>query len=315
MKRMKTKTNSLVAKTLATSILFTSCAPNVDIDQIMDGTRITSEQDITDSKGVSISLTLSEETKESLRDIAPLVQEIIDNPQVAQELSKDPEAFCRQRGYKFTIDLDDAIFRVIVALGNNEINAALKNNDFERFMQLCADMKLLDEGQKVKLNTVFQNEEDQKIFNALAYELNGETIETRSVAFWLAVSVVLVVAIILTYTVGLDDEEVPLAQDTDSAQQSQDIDESESDILIEDTLIVPSSHKLQAFLHCTNPNYSVLDVWALKNRNVNDYQLVSGYKAFFVSQLISYLKVNKPDIFEKYSEIQISEFLKKNMIV
>lgn len=308
MKRIRTKNNSLVAKTLATSMLFASCVPNTELDQIMEGQfGSSSEEDIANSKGVPISLFLNEETKQSLREIAPLVQEIIANPQIAQELSKDPEAFCKQRGYKFTIDLDDAIFKVIVALGNSEINEALKNNDFERFMQLCAEMKLLDEGQKIKLNTVFQSEEEQEIFNSIAYELNGETIETRSVAFWFAVSVVLIVAIILTYTVGMEERLVP-----DKLVQSYpDIDGE----LKEGAVTSQTPNKRQAFLHCTDPNYSVLDVWALKNKNVNSYQLVSGYKVFFANQLVSYLKINKPNLFEKYSDVQISEFLKKNMIV
>ena len=303
MKSMKTKVNSLTAKGLATSMLLVSCTPNADFDQkVVEQSDINSDKDITDSKGVSISLSLNEETKQALRDIAPLVQEIIDNPKVAQELSKDPESFCKQRGYNFTIDLDDAIFKVIVALGNEEINEALKNNDFEKFMQLCADMKLLEAGQKVKLNALFQNEDEQEIFNAIAYELNGETIETRSVAFWLAVSVVLVIAIILTYTVGMDeslsidDEKVPIQQLKPDLQ-------SEDNVLPKDKINIITSQKMQSFLHYADPNYSVLDVWALKNINVSDYQLVS------------YLKVNKPDVFTKYSEMQISEFLKKNIIV
>ena len=314
MRSMKTKINSLTAKSLATSMLLASCTPNADFDQIMvEQSGINSEKDITDSKGVSISLSLNEETKQALRDIAPLVQEIIDNPKVAQELSKDPESFCKQRGYNFTIDLDDAIFKVIVALGNEEINKALKSNDFERFMQLCADMKLLETGQKVKLNVLFQNEDEQEIFNAIAYELNGETIETRSVAFWLAVSVVLVVAIILTYTVGT--EESPIDDENVSLQRLEPGLQSEDNVLSKDQINICTSKRMQSFLHCTDPNYSVLDVWALKNINVSDYQLVSGYKSFFVNQLVSYLKVNKPDIFTKYSEMQISEFLKKNIIV
>ena len=144
MKSMKTRAKSLVEKSLATSMLFASCTPNADIAQIIDEQSGTNpESDIINSKGVPISLSLNEETKQALREIAPLVQEIIDNPEVAQELSKDPELFCKQRGYDFTIDLDDAIFKVIIALGNNEINEVLKNNDFEKFMQLCADMKPL----------------------------------------------------------------------------------------------------------------------------------------------------------------------------
>ena len=139
-------------------------------------------------------------------------------------------------------------------------------------MQLCADMKLLETGQKVKLNVLFQNEDEQEIFNAIAYELNGETIETRSVAFWLAVSVVLVVAIILTYTVGT--EESPIDDENVSLQRLEPGLQSEDNVLSKDQINICTSKRMQSFLHCTDPNYSVLDVWALKNINVSDYQLV-----------------------------------------
>ncbi|HJD11530.1 MAG TPA: hypothetical protein H9922_10385 [Candidatus Phocaeicola caecigallinarum] len=47
----------------------------------------------------------------------------------------------------------------------------------------------------------------------------------------------------------------------------------------------------------------------------NDYQLVSSYKNFLSNQIVSYLKNKKPEILERYSEIQLSEFLKRNMVV
>lgn len=303
MKRPNSKATSAIVKTLASSMVLTSCSQNLDMEQLLDNSP--SESEINDSKGVSISLSLNEETKQSLQKIAPLVQEIIDNPTIAQELSEDPNGFCKKRGYDFTFELDDAILKVIIALGNKDINDALKNNDFERFMQLCAELHLLDEGQKVRLNAVFQSEEEQEIFNSIAEQLNGESIESRSVALWLAVSVVIVIAIILTYTVGTEED---VAQNKPLMAQ----EECQS---VKEAVKYPHIPRSQAFLRCTNPNYSVLDVWALKNKRVDSYQLVSGYKTFLAQQIVSYLKTNKPNLFKNFSEVQITEFLLKNMIV
>ena len=91
--------------------------------------------------------------------------------------------------------------------------------------------------------------------------------------------------------------------------------QSSDSVSSKDKINILAPQRTLSFLHCSDPNYSVSDVWGLKDRNVSDYQLVSGYKSFFANQLVSYLKVNKPDLFTKYSEVQISEFLKKNMIV
>lgn len=300
---MSAKINSAIAKTLAASVLVTSCTPNADLDNVENQITTNPEKDFKQGKGVSISLSLSEETKKALLEIAPLVQEIIDNPTIAREFSQNPEVFCKNRGYNFVIDLDDAIFKVIAALGNDEINTALQNNDFEKFMQVCADMGLLNAEQKVSLNTIFENEEEHEIFNAIAHELNGESIESRSVAMAAVVTVLVAIAIILVFTVGFE-----------HAEEMQPANLNLNDEQSEDSLIY-SHNTSQVFLHCSNPNSAILDVWALRNRKINDYQLVSSYKNFLSNQIVSYLKNKKPEILERYSEIQLSEFLKRNMVV
>lgn len=57
------------------------------------------------------------------------------------------------------------------------------------------------------------------------------------------------------------------------------------------------------------------NVWNLKNKETNSYQLIAGYKAFLANKIVTYMKSNKPAIFENYSEQQITEFLKNNMLV
>lgn len=303
MKRLNSKANSILVKSLASSILFTSCSQDVDIEQLVDKSQ--EDFDITNSKGVSLALTLSEDTKQALREIAPLVQEIIDNPHVAKELTEDPEAFCKKRGYNFVIDLDDAMFKVIIALGDNEINEALRNSDIEKFIQLCAEKHLLDEGQSVRINAVFQDDKEQELFNSIAEQLNGEPLTSRGVTLWAVISLVLVIAVVITYTIGTEDD-----AKKESPKTAHEINHS----LINSPSYQQQSTK-SAFLHCSNPDYSVLDVWALKNKQIANYQLVSGYKTFLAQQIVSYLKANKPQVFENFSEVQITEFLLKNMVV
>lgn len=299
---MGTKTNSIVAKTLATSVLFASCTPNADLEQLTnEETDNNLTNDILSSKGVSISLSLDEKTRQSLHNLAPLVQEIIENPQTAKEFSIDPVNFCQQRGYTLYLNPNDAIFKIIAALGDYDINEALKNNDFERFIQACTKLNLLDKEQKVNLNTIFKSSEEQEIFNAIAYELNGETIESRSVAMWVVVSVVVVVAIIVTYTVGMSSDSV-------SQMQAQNVPS--------DSIVYNYYNKQQSrLLRSPNPNFAVLDIWALKNKSIKDYQLIDRYKNIFIEQLVAYLHQEKPHVFEKFSDLQITEFLKRNIIV
>lgn len=63
-----------------------------------------------------------------------------------------------------------------------------------------------------------------------------------------------------------------------------------------------------------NPEHMIINMWALKH-DVDCYQVVAGYKEFMANQVVKHLKgVNSPAL-AKYSEQQISEFLKGNMLV
>lgn len=208
--------------------------------------------------------------------------------------------FVQRGGYSFKLDLDDAVFKLIVALGNPEINEALKNNDFEKFMNLCADMNLLKDTQTTKLKLIFQSEEEQKIFDAIATQMNGTFVETRGVAAYVIVSIVIIIAIVISIAEisAIDEPEVPLSmKSTDDANKMLNI----------------QNQYTSSFLRY--PNFAVLDVWALKNKEVDSFQLLLGYKNFMAEQIFAFLQKNKPEVFENFSESQVLEFLKRNLIV
>lgn len=295
MKSIKPKATSLIAKTLASSVLLSSCSPNTDIELL--SSVHDSAFDTNSSKGVSLSLVLNDDMKQKLTEIEPLVQEVINNPEVAHDLAANPQDFCKSRGYEFSFDMDDAIYKLIIALGNEKINKALKDNDFSRFIQLCTDLHLMNQDQIVKFDMIFKSHEEEEIFKTLATQLNGTMVETRGVGMAVFVSIVLVVAIVITLTVGMEEDQ--------NTQPSSDCKVA-SDSITANNL---------SFLHYHNTNSVVLDMWALKDKNMNTCQLVSNYKGALAKQIVDYLKNNRPSVFEQFSEVQITEFLKSNMII
>lgn len=245
-----------------------------------------------------ISLNLDKSSREALLAIRPIVEEIISNPDVATEFGKDPNAFCEKYGLNYNFKLDDALYNVIVALGDYEVNDALKDNDFERFMNACEKLHLFDKAQSIQLNSIFQSEDEQMIFESIASQINVPT-STRSVAMWVAVSVVVVLAIVVVLTIGMsasNNEEKTVADY--NLEQNKD----------------SSSHVL-SYLRSANSSQSVLDIWALKQSKITEFQVVAQYKQHLANKIVNYLKVHSPQTFERFSETQINEFLKRNMIV
>lgn len=285
MKELKNKSTKVMANALAASVLLTSCSQGGDFDYYLPQESSTS--DCPETNGVPISLTLTEETRTALLQLEPLVQEIIENPSTAHEFAANPKLFCEKRNFPFSIDENDAVFKIILALGDNDINAAITASDFELFMQLCESKGLLDERQVSNINVVFQSEEEQQIFESIALQLNGKSIETRSVAMVVVVSVVVALAIVITLTVGYPEQ-------------------NDDRIACADNF---------SFMHNIGENKAVLDIWALKNKDYKDYNVVGQYQSYFANSIVSYLKKYRPNIFDNYSESQIQEFLKRNMIV
>lgn len=67
-------------------------------------------------------------------------------------------------------------------------------------------------------------------------------------------------------------------------------------------------------LKINNPEHMIINMWTL-NHDIDSYQVVSGYKRFLTKQVIAHLKETNSPVLAKYSEKQISEFLKGNMLV
>jgi len=273
MKRLNTKATRVISGVISSSLLLSSCT-NGGTYLLLDDEPNTENQ----STGVSISASLDEETINMLKEITPLVNDILADKEVAKEFAKDPYAFC-ENNYGFSFDLSDPVLNLLLALGDEALNETLENGDIDRFLDLCIEKGFINENQEVEIGITLNNEQDQEMQEILSLlGVKAGVVETRSVALWAVVSVVVVIAIIITYTVG--------------AAQAQKI--------VENTI---------------NPNLSILNLYALKGDNSKSYQLVSKYKERLTNNIIKTLEKRDPDVFTKFTEQQISEFIKSNMIV
>lgn len=153
-------------------------------------------------------------------------------------------------------------------------------------------LQIFNEVQAIQLNSLFRSEEDQKIFEAISYEINGESLSTRSVAMYGIVTVAIAIVIVLTITIGIDEN---VSTRSNKA----------NDLASNDTAFL---------LKINNPEHMIINLWALQH-DIDSYQLVAGYKSFIVKQVISHLKETNSPALTKYSEKQISEFLKGNILI
>lgn len=291
---MRTKFDSTIAKALASTVLVSSCSPDASFLQPLSEHEDSTSKELNDSKGVSISLNINDKMREDLNNLEPLVNEILNDSTAAKEFAANPNLFCTQHGYAMTLDSNDSIMKVLVSLGNSDIRASLEKGDFVKFFSLCQELQIFDNSQVVQLNSIFKSKEEQKIFEAIAHDINGQTVSTRSVAAYVVVTVALVLAIVITITVGIAD------RDDDSTLSNEE----------RDSVNVCATNMFKM----NNPEHMIINMWALKH-DIDCYQVVAGYKEFMANQVVKHLKgVNSPAL-AKYSEQQISEFLKGNMLV
>lgn len=165
----KEKLLKAAALALIPSILRPSCSEYFggdDIVSINEGTSTNPEA------SVAIALNLDKEEKQLLDFITMLSKDIVDNPLVAQQFAKSPDTFTKIYGVeKLQINFDDAIWKLILALGDEDIHSAIKRDDISLFLSLCDKKGLIKELQESDLN---------KFHNII--DKNLELIETRSAA-------------------------------------------------------------------------------------------------------------------------------------
>jgi len=170
--RTKAVLTKVVAGVLIPAILLPSCSPYFldENDVVKINNQDTANNSIIENlkNSIAVPIDLKEEDMRFLEFLEKLVTDILENPQIARELAssiskkeiatslknQSSESITKTYGVEdLNIDFDDALWKLIVALGDEDLHSAVMTQDIPLFFSLCESRGLiteLDESEIVK---------------------------------------------------------------------------------------------------------------------------------------------------------------------
>lgn len=85
-----------------------------------------------DEGNAALSINLSHDEIEYLNFLDKLGKDVVNTPAIARQFSKDPATFIHQYGYNGKIDFDEGMLKLMLALGDEDINDAINQNDISK---------------------------------------------------------------------------------------------------------------------------------------------------------------------------------------
>jgi hypothetical protein len=294
MKKGKTF-NQVVAGTLAASILTSSCTqyPYINENQIY-GNAMVSDSDLGEI-AIPISLKLKSEDVQYINAIHQVSIDILDNPRKAKEFKENPSAYLKKYGYSGDVNLDDNLLKVTIALSDEDINKAIKKNDFKTFIKLCKDKNIIssskgifeDEFYKEQIKKM-KGEDIEKIKKSLfRSDYSGEFVDERK-GFFLPVVVVIALAAMLAVAAWA--------------------------YLVFHAAVYTKGGTAFKMDDFSTDDFSIIDIYGLKNGMEETFIAVDNYTEEIVNESILAIKELQPDFFNNNSETEVRNLLKINII-
>lgn len=145
MKKQKGKKqlNSVVSGVLATSILTSSCTCySVGVLAESEDDLYKKYEPVVNVGDNLLSITLNQEDVACMIALQRLGIDIFNDPQVAKEVVMDPTNVLSRYGFEGEVKMDDAVMKIVLALGDEEINNAIKEKNIHKFIDLCKKKRL-----------------------------------------------------------------------------------------------------------------------------------------------------------------------------
>jgi hypothetical protein len=295
---MKKKVNlqQIVAGALATTFLVESCTKYdlyyesgsvPDINQTYNSSL--------HSPFSVLSIPITVEEKNYLLFINYLLEEILINPQKAQEFMNAPNSYALAAGFKdIKLDLNDNLLQCIIAISDTEIRDAVINKDITKFIKLCKEKNIIknfDIANSPIIKGILAKNLDIDQF------LEGE--KTSFVAFAVAVVVgvaVFIWAVAVTHVATTNVAVAVTAFET----------------------VAALSHVTIGVAHDNFYNYLqdkfFLQLWEINGGNSEQtYALLSEYAESQVNSTIKALKQTYPEKFENVNDEDLKQFLALNV--
>lgn len=286
-KKLKAKktVEIIVSGVLASSMLASSCTPYMQ-DEVYE--RYDPTSDIGEEL-LPVSLNLRPEDAQYIMALQRLSQDIIHHPSIAKEVVAHPETILMRYGYDGKINLDDSVTKIIMALGDDEINLAIQNRDINKFISLCREYGILsDKIQSDLLSDEFYQEQIAKIRQHAQTRGDINDMETMDIFLVAGALVVAVVGVVVVTGFGL-------AWNTGVAWNNY-------------------AYVNQAEEHQDNIQEDISAIDIIPMKMIDGYHLISEYYEDIVNAGLDYIKEMYPDILKNYTEDEIRQLLYVNIV-
>lgn len=188
----------MIAGTVSASILTHSCVPYGDLDDSLYS--FDDQKDELGKNAIPIRINLDSNQAAYLGLIQKLSEDIIKHPVIAKQFYNNPKLFLERYGYKGDINLDDDLLQLIIALGDEDINRAVKLGDADLFIDLCSKKGLLKNSNEMYAG--LKNQLDKQLMD-MGIELPPVEELQAGVAIVFLITVVLALVIAVNVTVTL----------------------------------------------------------------------------------------------------------------
>ena len=277
------------------SIISASCSSETDWMDIEDPSE--TESQFPDEGTPVINIKLSDEESSYLKFLNGLAADIIKEPAVAREFAQNPSAFVKQYGYKDKVNLDEGMLRLILTLGDEDINTAISQKDMTTAIALMKSKGLLDDVCKSEMKIQFSEEEISQIYEQMGLDFDKKTVNGK-------IEISTAVAATVFYVVAAALEAVAVGYTVAGT----------FNLAAYVTVVVYSKAYLwghvDRYVDGTINRNLPLKIWSLKGQEANTYIAADKYVTDQAKKMMKLIKDNNPKTFEKINESQLEQILK-----
>ena len=281
MKKPNKHVMRLVAATTATSMLLPACEPFIN-------NAIVISEDLPARGKHAIDLDLSRAELNYLLFLQRLSNDIVRNPMIAQAFARNPQLFLEQYGFHQPIDLDEGMLRLVLTLGDQDINRAMNAGDIRLVLKLMEEKGFLNDLANSHFNLSNISEgQAREILLAMGFDESEVEYLACTVA-WSLCAVLAVVAVVAAVVVEI-------------LLWGVAVDEIAAD---DNVWATNGGSKL---LESNLP----LRIWSLKGKPSDTYIAVNMYVEDQINRIIDLVKSNNTS----FNENKMRDFLKLNIMM
>ncbi len=137
----KKKINSIIsaAGIASAPFILQACSSADEFNQVMQANDASQDN----GAGRLMAIPMTAEDENYIQFLSKLTTDIIASPDIASKFADNPEEYCKKYGYNSNIKLDAGLMKIILALGDRQINDSIKNGDVKAFVRACRENGLI----------------------------------------------------------------------------------------------------------------------------------------------------------------------------